>query len=111
MPEMASDAASRQTGTALPMSCMQPHACLATLCWHIDTLCARRDPVSLLLLPRADPPQGYGGYGQQGPPQYGQNYGPAPQYQQPAQQPQKDHSCLMGCLAAMCVCCALDAIF
>lgn len=69
--------------------------------------------------------QNYGGYNQQGPPQ-GNYYqqGPPPQqggyYQQPPQQqyyvqqqPKQDNNsnCLMGCLAAMCLCCALDAIF
>lgn len=59
--------------------------------------------------------QGYPqqGYPQQGYPQQGGGY-----YQQ--QQPmyvQQQHSsgaggsCLMGCLAALCVCCTLDAIF
>lgn len=60
--------------------------------------------------------QGYGqqGYGQQG---YGQQGG---YYQQQPQQPMYvqqqsssggGQSCLMGCLAAMCLCCTLDAIF
>lgn len=68
--------------------------------------------------------QGYGGY------QQGYNQGPQQGYSQGGQQggyyqqqPQQQYyvqqqkqgggneSCLMGCLAAMCVCCALDAIF
>lgn len=58
--------------------------------------------------------QGYQqqGYQQQGyPPQQGGYY----QQQQPMyvqQKPQSNNnSCLMGCLAAMCLCCTLDAIF
>lgn len=72
--------------------------------------------------------QNYGGwnnqYGPPGPPGgYYQQGSPAPQggytQQQPQpqyyvqQQPKKDNNsnCLMGCLAAMCLCCTLDAIF
>lgn len=74
--------------------------------------------------------RGFGGYHQQGyqppPPQgyYQQpgQYGAPPQggyYQAQPQQPmyvqqQKtsdNSSCLMGCLAAMCLCCTLDMIF
>ncbi|GME94422.1 unnamed protein product [[Candida] boidinii] len=69
--------------------------------------------------------QQQGGYYQQGPPQQGGYYqqGPPPQqgyYQQQPQpiyvqqQPQqKDDSgcgCYGGCLAALCFCCALDAL-
>lgn len=67
------------------------------------------------------PPQGYQQYQQYPPQQYQQGYQQYPpqqypQYQQQpvyVQQPRRDNSndCLMGCLAAMCVCCALDAIF
>ncbi|SGZ53448.1 CIC11C00000000713 [Sungouiella intermedia] len=67
--------------------------------------------------------QGYGGgYGQQGPPQGGYYQQGPPQggyYQQQPQQQyyvqqQKSSSsngCLMGCLAALCMCCTLDALF
>ncbi|KAM9940053.1 hypothetical protein OXX80_000480 [Metschnikowia pulcherrima] len=68
--------------------------------------------------------QGYnqGGYGQGGYSQGGYQQGP-PQggyYQQQPQQPyyvqqqkpsNNNSNCLMGCLAAMCLCCTLDAIF
>ncbi|RCK65802.1 hypothetical protein Cantr_01623 [Candida viswanathii] len=59
------------------------------------------------------PPQQ--GYYQQGPPQ-GQYY-QQPQYQQQPmyvqQQPRNDgnETCLMACLAALCVCCTLDMLF
>ena len=61
------------------------------------------------------PQQGYSqqGYPQQGYPQQGGYY---QQQQQPMYVQQKHssgggQSCLMGCLAALCVCCTLDAIF
>lgn len=61
------------------------------------------------------PQQGYAqqGYAQQGYPQQGGYY---QQQQQPMYVQQKHssgagQSCLMGCLAALCVCCTLDAIF
>ncbi|GAA5814518.1 hypothetical protein MFLAVUS_008015 [Mucor flavus] len=70
------------------------------------------------------PPPGQPQYQQQGYGQPQQSYQPQ-QYQQPyyqpqpvpqtvyVQQPQKkeDSSMCLGCLAAMCFCCALDAIF
>ncbi|RKP28927.1 hypothetical protein METBISCDRAFT_28661 [Metschnikowia bicuspidata] len=56
-----------------------------------------------------------GGYFQQGPPPpQGGYYQQQPQQQYYVQQqPKKDNNsnCLMGCLAAMCLCCTLDAIF
>lgn len=54
------------------------------------------------------PPQGY----QQGPPQGGY-YQQQPQQQYYVQQKKSNNNegCLMGCLAALCMCCALDAIF
>ncbi|DBB04414.1 hypothetical protein WJX82_000078 [Trebouxia sp. C0006] len=70
------------------------------------------------------PPQGYPQqqYPAQGVPQQGyvqqqyppqQNYGPQPMYQQgvaPART-NNDATCLTACLAALCCCCAMDAIF
>ncbi|KAK6197434.1 uncharacterized protein RJT21DRAFT_3527 [Scheffersomyces amazonensis] len=60
------------------------------------------------------PQQGYGGY----PPQQQGYGGPPPggyyQQQQPVyvqQQPQRDDSCLMACLGALCICCTLDMLF
>ena len=60
-----------------------------------------------------------GGYYQQGPPQGGYYQGPPPQGYYPQQQPVyvqqqrglNSDGCLMGCLAALCACCVLDAIF
>ncbi|GME84616.1 unnamed protein product [Ambrosiozyma monospora] len=69
------------------------------------------------------PPQGYGqqpqqGYGQQPPQQYYQQQ-QQPYYQQQQQpvyvQQQKPQSnnndCYMACMATLCVCCTLDALF
>ncbi|ODV79147.1 uncharacterized protein CANTADRAFT_90252 [Suhomyces tanzawaensis NRRL Y-17324] len=64
------------------------------------------------------PQQGYGGH-QQGYPQQGYGGGPQQGYyqqQQPMYVQQKKSSgggegCLMGCLAALCVCCTLDMLF
>ncbi|CAI5759945.1 unnamed protein product [Candida verbasci] len=58
------------------------------------------------------PPQNYGGYQQGGYQQY-------PQYYQQQQQPMyvqqqrtsNNESCLMACLAAICICCTLDMLF
>lgn len=75
-----------------------------------------------------DQQRGYGGYPQQGYPQqhqggYYQQQGYPPQQQQGYYQQQQpmyvqqqrqgggSEGCLLGCLAAMCMCCALDAIF
>ncbi|KAL6451276.1 hypothetical protein SBY92_002615 [Candida maltosa Xu316] len=63
----------------------------------------------------AYPPQGQQYY-QQGPPQQGGYYQQQQHYQQPMyvqQQPRSGgtESCLMGCLAALCVCCTLDMLF
>ncbi|QEL58008.1 hypothetical protein CJJ09_000038 [Candidozyma auris] len=66
--------------------------------------------------------QGYGGYPQQGyggPPQGGYGYPQGGYYQQQPQQQyyvqQKqssgNESCLMACLAGLCVCCTLDMLF
>lgn len=56
------------------------------------------------------PPQQ--GYYQQGPPQQGYYQQQQPVYVQ-QQQPQRDNSndCCMAYLAALCICCTLDALF
>lgn len=69
--------------------------------------------------PYYQPQQGYQ-QGYNGPPQQGYYQG-QPQGGYYQQQPQQQYyvqqkksnnnDCLMGCLAAMCVCCTLDAIF
>ncbi|KAI5956173.1 hypothetical protein KGF54_000648 [Candida jiufengensis] len=69
--------------------------------------------------------QGYGqgpppnAYYQHQQPHYGQQYGHPPQGYYPQQQPMyvqqqkssNNSDCLMGCLAAMCICCTLDMMF